>query len=173
MLYREQIESLPMDDSTNIELRQYVYDHIKKYKPKVVVEVGTHKGVTSLWMSEALRENGEGMLYTVDPIDFEFNKTLEDFPELKPFVKYEQKMGTELDVRDIDFVFIDGFHEYENVLQEIVHFTPRLSQKAFILFHDCGGDNHLVGVNRAIDDSGLKTILLDFNGAKSRLYATK
>ncbi len=161
---------MPMDDSTKIELREYLYKHITEKKPKVCVEVGTHRGVTALYIASALAKNGEGILYTVDPTDYGFHQTLKQFTNLAPFVIYKPIRGIDLQVEDIDFIFIDGFHEYEAVRDEIVYFLPRLSKGAHVLFHDCGGDNEFVGVNKAIDSAGLKAEIIDFGGSKSRLY---
>ena len=68
--------------------------------------------------------------------------------------------GKDLDVKDVDFLFVDGFHEEEHVLAEMEHFLPRLTENAVVVFHDCGGDNVQVGVNAAIKKLGLETAFL-------------
>ena len=45
---------------------QFFYGLIKMQKPAVVVELGTALGVTSLWMAQAVKENGAGRVFTVD-----------------------------------------------------------------------------------------------------------
>lgn len=166
----QEIEELPMDDSTTIELREYIYDLVRTEKPSICVEVGTHKGVTALYIASALRDNEKGMLYTVDPTDYGIENILKGFDDVRPHITYLQKKGIELEIDNIDFLFIDGFHEYECVRDEIQHFLPRLNDGAHVLFHDCGGDNEFVGVNRAIDEAGLNAPVINFGDSKSRLY---
>ena len=172
-MYAEDIEKLPQDDSAHRSLRDWIADHIRKEEPQVCVEIGTHRGVTALRIANELRNVGSGLLYTFDPHEYGFLENLKKFPELNDFVRYRQIKSVESDVYDIDFLFVDGRHEYKIVREEIKHFLPRLTRGAFVLFHDCGGDNELVGVNQAIDEAGLETTLLDFAGSKSRLYVHK
>jgi predicted O-methyltransferase YrrM len=42
------------------------YSLIKRERPEVVVELGTGLGICSLWMAQAVRENGVGHVYTID-----------------------------------------------------------------------------------------------------------
>jgi predicted O-methyltransferase YrrM len=42
------------------------YALIRIYKPKVIVETGTDKGIGSLVIQKALEKNGYGTLYTLD-----------------------------------------------------------------------------------------------------------
>lgn len=172
-MYAEEIEKLPQDDSAHRSLRDWIANYIGKVKPRICVEIGTHRGVTALRIADALRENGSGLLYTIDPHEYGFLDNLKKFPELNDYVLYRQIKSVELNVDGIDFLFVDGRHEYKIVREEIKHFLPLLSKGAFVLFHDCGGDNELVGVNQAIDEAGLETTLLDFAGSKSRLYVHK
>ncbi|MFJ7941152.1 class I SAM-dependent methyltransferase [Peribacillus sp. NPDC096622] len=43
-----------------------LYTLAKRQKPECVVELGTGLGLSSLWMGQALKENGLGQLYTID-----------------------------------------------------------------------------------------------------------
>lgn len=44
-----------------------LYALIKWLKPQTVVEVGTHIGMSAVWMARGLQENGDGKLYCIDP----------------------------------------------------------------------------------------------------------
>ena len=48
------------------DLCVFLYALIKQERPRLVVELGTGLGVTMLWMAQAIRENGEGHVYTLD-----------------------------------------------------------------------------------------------------------
>lgn len=167
--YKDQIDALPQDDSAHESQKMYIYDLMMQKKPEVVVEIGTHKGVTSLYMAQALLDQGKGHLYTYDPFDYNQQDTFNKFPELKEYITYQKAKGVDSDLDKVDFVFVDGFHEKEHVLAEINHFLPKLTEGAVMVFHDAGGDNERVGVNAAIDEVGLETETIVLDGTM-RVY---
>ena len=161
--FREQIEKeVPRDDAADFGEQMILYSLIRAIKPNIVVEVGTHKGMTSLYMAHALYDNGIGVLHTCDPFEWGQQGNFRKFPELEKLIKFYPIKGEELDVDEIDILFLDGYHEYEYVERELKHFIPRLSEKGIIIFHDCKGDKPggEVGVNTAIRDAGLSTVLI-------------
>lgn len=44
----------------------FLYSLVKMYRPRTVVELGAGLGVSSFWIAQALRENGDGRLFSVD-----------------------------------------------------------------------------------------------------------
>lgn len=161
--------TVPVDDSSSKTEQLFLYALIRAIKPKVVVEIGTHRGLTALYMAAALHENGEGILHTTDPFEYGQEEHIGKHPELKRQIMIHKKRGKDLDVSDVDFLFVDGFHEKEHVLAEMAHFMPRLSKKAVVIFHDCWGDNEMVGVNEAIEKLGLRTAFIPTDNAM-RIY---
>lgn len=165
---------VPNDDSTHLEDRLFIYGLIRSLKPEICVEVGTHKGLTALCIAQALHENGKGMLVTCDPFDYRQEDNFRKFPQLHKRIIFKKEEGESLNVRafgEIGFLFIDGFHQKEPVLAEIKNLFPQLSDKAVVLFHDSGGDvPGSVGVNAAIEEAGIKTILLPTKG-RMHLYS--
>lgn len=166
---KELADGIPDDDSASKQERLLLYQIIRNIKPKVAVEIGTHRGLAAFYMAQALKDNGEGILHTTDPNDWEQEKTLAQFESIKDFIKVHRKKGEDLDIENVDFLFIDGFHEEEYVLAEFNHFAPRLTERAVVVFHDCGGDNEKVGVNSAIEKLGLETAFLPTEN-KMRIY---
>ena len=153
------IREVPQDDSTDREEKIILYEEIKRLKPKVVVETGTHRGKTSLYMLCAIAENGEGHLYTADPFEWGAYGNFAKFMDLHPYVTYFQIPGKELPPHiqgKIDFMFIDGFHEKHEVLAEIDALFPLLADNAVVYFHDTNGSNPSCDVPGAIDERGLK-----------------
>jgi len=169
MKFQNQIEQVPRDDAARIDQQMLLYWLIRGSKPKICVEIGTHRGSTALYLAHALYDNGLGKLITCDPYDYGQDDTFKQIPELNNFIEFRKQRGNELDVDNIDFLFIDGFHEYEAVRDEILYLFPRLSSEAIVVFHDCGGDNELVGVNKAIEEAKIKTVWLPMSG-KMRIY---
>lgn len=171
MKFKEQIDlEVPKDDSTSMGEKMLLYWLIRDMKPKVVIETGTHRGLTSLYIAHALYDNGEGHLTTCDPNpEWYSNGNFAKFPELAPYITYEQKMGKDLDIQNIDFAFIDGFHDFKDVLPEITMLMPKLNKSAVVVFHDCWYGN-TDGVNEAIEAYGLQTIWLPTKNA-IRIYS--
>ena len=153
---QEIIKEVPIDDSTDIKEKQLLYREIKKLKPKVVVETGTHRGLTTLYMAHALWENGGGHIHTADPFEWGAKGNFRKFPELEEHITYYQIPGKELEIDKIDFLFIDGFHEKQEVLDEIDALFPKLNKKAHVYFHDTNGSNPSCDVIGAIEERGLK-----------------
>ena len=147
-------------DSAHIDERMFLYALIRAIKPKVCVETGTHKALTTLYMANALYDNGEGIVHSYDPFEWEQERNIEKFPELRKHIVLYKDKGENVNIDNIDFAFIDGYHEEEFVLAEMKAILPRLTEKAVVVFHDCGGDNKLVGVNAAIKKLGLETSFL-------------
>lgn len=170
-MIEEIVLKLQDDDSSKIEDCYFFYGFIRSLAPMVCLEVGTHKGVMALTIASALKDNENGgHLWTCDPVDLKQQENIDYFAELEPYITYEQKKGQDMVVNNIDFLFIDGFHEKEWVVAEIKALFPRLSKCAVVLFHDCGGDNEYVGVNEAVLASGFTTILLPTR-TRMRIYS--
>lgn len=160
MQFRDRIEQIPQDDSTDPEEKMILYRDIKKLKPKVILETGTHRGKTTLYMAHALFENGGGHIYTADPYPYWCQlHHIRMVPELEPFITYFEIPGIELAdkvTEKVDFMFIDGFHEKHEVLAEIDALFPLLNDGAVVYFHDTNGSNPSCDVPGAIKERGLK-----------------
>lgn len=177
MKYEEQIlKEIPQDDSTAHEEKVILYEAIKEAKPEVVVEIGTHRGLTSCYMLMALDENEKGHLHTADPYEWGARGNFRKFPELEKRVTWYQKPGKELvhDIDKIDFMFVDGFHEKEYVLEEIDALFPLLTEGAVVFFHDTNGSNAYCDVPGAIEARGLEVEYLKTpNGMAKYVHGTK
>lgn len=153
------IEEVPNEDSTSREEKMILHDEILKLKSKHIIETGTHRGLTTLYMLAAVAENGEGHINTADPYEWGAKGNFRKFPELEKLVTYHQMRGSEM-IRTctsgIDFAFIDGFHEKVEVVEELEVLLPMLAPGAVVYFHDTNGSNIHCDVPGAIDELGLK-----------------
>jgi len=153
----EKIKSeVPQDDSASIEEKMILHNAILELKPKVVLETGTHKGLATLYMLEAIRQNGEGHMWTADPFEWGAVGNFRKFPELEKLVTYEQVPGVNTSAEGIDFMFVDGYHEKVEVLAEIDALFPKLNPGAHVYFHDTNGSNISCDVPGALEERGLK-----------------
>ena len=61
---KDLVDAIPDDDSASKQERLLLYQIIRNIKPKVAVEIGTHRGKAAFYMAQALKDNGEGILHT-------------------------------------------------------------------------------------------------------------
>lgn len=165
------IAEVPKDDSTSHGEKMLLHWLIRELKPEVVVETGTHRGLTSLYMLAALKENGKGHLYTCDP-NPQWSQTgnFRKFPELEKLVTFKEMRGEDMvkDIKNVDFFFCDGFHSKQDVMEEMTAILPNLSEVATVVFHDCWYGN-TDGVNEAVEALGLHSVWLPTKNA-IRIY---
>lgn len=164
-------EYLRDSDALVPEEGELLYALVRGIKPKFCVETGTHKGLSSHYISQALKDNGEGHLVTCDPINWG-QEQMREMSELREWFTFFQLKGTQLEIdRPIDFLFIDGYHGKKDVIEEIEYFFPMLSPNAIVVFHDCD-DNEISNttmVNAAIFEKGLKTTFIKTKN-RMRIY---
>jgi predicted O-methyltransferase YrrM len=66
-----------------------LYSLIRREMPRNIVELGTGLGVSTFWMAQALKENGQGQLHTFDDASHwqdssEVNRAIEPLREIDP-----------------------------------------------------------------------------------------
>lgn len=149
---------------------EFLYGLVRAIKPRFSVETGTHRGLSSCYIGQALKDNGGGQLLTCDPVDLMQDAAIAA-AGLSAQVIYRQVRGVDLTTHpsEIDFLFIDGFHGKTDVIDEFVTFRPRLSENAIVAFHDCD----LVpdcGVNQAIAELGIATTWIPTKN-RMRIYS--
>lgn len=151
---REQtiLSEVSSDDSTSREEKLILMQEIINRKPKVIVETGTHRGLTTCYLALAAKEVG-AVVHTYDPFDWEAQRNFDKFPDL-PIV-YHQQPGKACDLPSVDFFFCDGFHEKFHVVEELDVMLPKLTDGAIVYFHDTNGSNASCDVPGGIDHHGL------------------
>lgn len=110
-------------------------------KPAVVIETGTHRGLATALIAQALKDNGSGHVHTIDIVDYGVTVDLKGFGLDKWFTFYR---GASWDVireltktiKKVDFLFLDADHKTENVLREMEAAAPMIQSGTYIAFHD-------------------------------------
>jgi predicted O-methyltransferase YrrM len=164
-----------------------LYALVKSAKPAVVVEIGSARGRSSCFMGMALKENGVGKLYAIDPhTKTEWNDadSVDTYEILKGNVNalgldgvVEILRNTSDNVandwnRGIDILFIDGDHSYEGAKRDWDLFSPFVKPFGSVIFHDTLWDlkpdpkyaRSDMGVPRLVDElreQGYPVITLD------------
>lgn len=162
-------EHLRDSDAMTREEGEFLYGLVRAVKPKYCVETGTHKGLSSCYIGQALKDNGFGTLDTCDPVDLYQGAAIAS-AGLREQVRYHMRRGVDMPLEGkIDFLFIDGFHGKQDVTDEFAHFRPHLSENAVVAFHDCDLVPHC-GVNQAIEELGIATAWIPTQN-RMRIYS--
>ena len=117
------------------------------------VEIGSWKGKSSAFMAVEIANSGRQIdFYCIDT--FEGSVEHQNNPELphlydifksnmKPVEDYYQDMKmtsmeavNKFDDESLDFVFIDGSHEYKDIKDDIIHWLPKVKKGGVLAGHD-------------------------------------
>jgi predicted O-methyltransferase YrrM len=119
-----------------------------------IVEIGSWKGRSTVALALALRSTGRGTVFAIDPHTGSKEHTeilgsvdtYEDFlhsmevmqvtPFVRPLRMTSHSARPLFDAQSVDLLFVDGSHEYEDVLQDIDDWTPTLKDGASVAFND-------------------------------------
>ena len=134
----------------------FVYDLIRNIKPKRVVELGTHYGVSFLAMCQATKDSSldielnavdtwEGDLHAQKGYDKKnevfdrLNKEIDDnYKNLN--IKLHRTLFDDavenFEDKSVDILHIDGFHTYEAVKHDFDSWVGKISDEGIILCHD-------------------------------------
>ena len=144
-----------LHDSAWNGLETLAYQIVKRHRPKVIVELGTHMGLSALSMGLALKDLGEGgRLFAID--SWEGDPQAGQYGRLDDHV-YRTFLGRckELDLEStitplkmyfddaldkvdtpIDLLHIDGLHTWDAVNHDWATYGPLVRPGGLILFHD-------------------------------------
>jgi predicted O-methyltransferase YrrM len=143
---RAEIIASGLGDSANL-----LYGLVRSMKPEVCVEIGSALGKSACYIGMALKDNGRGMLYAIDPHeptdwnDREAVNSIEIFrgnisalglsQQVTVMRSYSQDAARGWN-RPIDLIFIDGDHSYEGVKRDWDLFVPHVKPFGIVVFHD-------------------------------------
>lgn len=161
---------VPTDDTTDRGEKLILVAAILESKPSVIVETGTHRGLTSLYLAVAAKEVG-ATVHTYDPFDWGAPGNFGKFPELP--IEHHRAEGRSCDLPSVDFAFIDGYHEKVHVQNEIDAIFPKLTPGAPVFFHDTNGSNDACDVPGAIASRDLDVEYLETVNGMARYRHAK
>jgi predicted O-methyltransferase YrrM len=134
-----------------------LYGLARALSPEVCVEIGSARGLSACLIGRALKENGKGKLYAIDPHEptrWNDGSSVESLPLMEAnLARFGVRQQVEI-VRDysfkvaktwkrpIDLLFIDGDHSYEGVKADWDAFSPHVSKFGVVVFHDTTWEFH-------------------------------
>jgi cephalosporin hydroxylase len=119
----------------------------------VIVELGTRSGNSTSAFLHGCQINKGGVVHSVD---IEMPQVPGDWWDV-PFWFFHQGSSTDQDVLDklpmeIDVLFVDTSHTYDQTLSELTHYLPRVKPGGVAFFHDTEVMNDVCDVAKALDE---------------------
>ena len=146
------------------------YEYLKKASyGKDCLEIGSYRGLSSSAIAHSANS-----LICIDT--FQCNKRngqeqTGELKSLKPFLKNTRKFSNIITIiaksenvaqfisdLSLDFIFVDGGHDYESVKSDILNYWPKLKNGGIMAVHDYG-NLKWPEVRKATDDSNIKITL--------------
>jgi predicted O-methyltransferase YrrM len=128
-----------------------LYGLVRSMKPEVCVEIGSARGKSAAYIGMALKENGRGKLWAIDPhrrTDWNDSDSVDTFEiiahnlrvlQLTDYVQIVRQTSDDA-AKDwnghIDMMFIDGDHSYAGIKKDWDLFVPHVREFGVVVFHD-------------------------------------
>lgn len=110
---------------------------LMQLQPDLVIEIGTNKGGSSLYLADLLGLIGKGELHTIDLPTNQEHPLLLQHPRIKVFRDgYNGYDTTKLGGYATILVIEDGSHFYEDVLATLEKFGPHVSTGSYFIVED-------------------------------------
>lgn len=128
-------------------LYQMIIDEVK---PDLIIEVGTNKGGSTLYLADLLELQGKGVIHSIDITDG-CSQLVKDHPRITLFHQgWENYDLAKVAKYSKVLVIEDGSHYYQSTLDAIQKFSKVVTPNSYLIVED--------GI---IDDLGLKK---EYNG---------
>ena len=130
---------------------------IEHVKPDNAAEIGCLYGLSSSVLMEAMGDRGE--LYSVDNFcvqgedakRFMTTITMPKYPRIHLIEADSKKAGYEFEEK-LDFLFIDGNHQDEGILNDLKYWVPKVRSGGLVAFHDYF-NNDFPAISRRVSES--------------------
>lgn len=125
------------DGGVECEVGEFLYGMVRLLKPQHILETGTHMGISSSYMAQALKDNGRGLLTTLE-IEKQHIRTSEwrwKQLDLERYVICDKEMSLEYDLEyECDLMFLDSEPYFR--FKELKRFYPKLKNGGYAFIHD-------------------------------------
>lgn len=125
------------DGGVEQEVGEFLYGMVRILKPKSILETGTYTGVSASYMGMAMKENGYGLLETVEIDNYHKNRAENLWKKLyiESYVYCWLVSSLEFDPKTTyDMFFLDS--EPNLRFKELVKFYPKLKEGGYVFIHD-------------------------------------
>lgn len=117
------------------EVGELLYTLTKIYKPELILETGTHFGISTSYFALALKHNKKGKIYTIDINEYEERTKLFDELDINDYIIQNNNGVEKFETNDIfDIILLDTepclrFNEFDR-------FYKNLKDGGLIIIHD-------------------------------------
>jgi hypothetical protein len=118
--------------AVELEVAELLYALVRQMKPQLVIEAGSGRGYSSVFLACALRDNGKGTLISYEPDDTYALEATARLCDLPARVVHGRSTGH--DGSAPGFVFVDSLGDYRE--SDIAHWLPT---GALVAIHDANG----------------------------------
>lgn len=151
---------------------KFLYHVAKNCRIGVIVEIGSFKGKSTIWLAKGSKKGSEINIYAIDPHtgspehkerygnvwtfeEFKKNIKNEKVDDIViPIVKTSEEAEKDWDFKPIEFLWIDGNHEYEMVKLDYEKWSPYLIDGGIIAFHDT---TTWIGPSKVVEENLFKS----------------
>jgi len=108
-------------------------------KPDLIIEIGTNHGGSALYLSDMLDILGEGVIHTIDIMEYPLSDLVKNNKRIKRFVSPNGFKDYDISLaKDFNKVLIidDGSHHYLDVKASLEKFKHLVSQKSYFIVED-------------------------------------
>lgn len=176
----EFLENLPAYTSGWSRHFLFGFDLVKNIKPKVIVELGSHRGHSTFSFAQSVKDNKiETTIYAIDSWEGDkhagaysndvfdsFNNVSKKYYNEIPIIPYKMYFDEAVDSfedNSIDVLHIDGLHTYEAVKNDFESWFPKVKQKTgIILLHDISEKRSDFGVYKLWNKLKTKYSVIEF-----------
>jgi predicted O-methyltransferase YrrM len=123
--------------TAEFEVLEFLRTLVTTLKPRLIVETGAFLGVSTVWMAEGLRRNGEGRIISCEFDLLVYAKAQEKIAAsgLAEWIDLRNASSLEMPVEGvIDLLYSDSDLDIRE--QEVRRFLPQMSPHGLILMHD-------------------------------------
>ena len=159
--------SVPLHSHIGPKSGRVIRNAIELTRPKVACEVGLAFGVSTLYILETMRVNGQGMLIGMDPAQHDdtwqggglHNIRRAGFGDRYRFFEERSQRvlpRLEADGTRIQFGFVDGWHTFDHGLVDFFFLDQMMDPGGIIVMDDAGYPSlarlcHFIVTNRAYE----------------------
>lgn len=133
--------------------KNFAYDLVSNYKPRTIVELGTHYGTSFFSFCQAVKDQKlVSKLYAIDTWKGDKHAGKYGNTVYKTVTRTKNKYFNKLDINlyqqtfnsalncfqknSIDLLHIDGLHTYQAVKHDFETWLPKVKDSGIVMFHD-------------------------------------
>jgi cephalosporin hydroxylase len=130
---------------------------INEIKPDLIIEVGTNYGGTTLYMADLLNIIGNGVVHTIDVVDYVQSDLINNHHRIKRFYDGFQSYDINLTKEFNKILLIeDGSHQYADVINTMNMFKDIIPVDSYMIIED--GSLNWMGWEEIYNGGPLKAI---------------